>query len=221
VCERCQDLGWLAADVPYGHPDWGQAIECPCGLVARKRSARLDGAFGYSAKLAGYGPGDLRPIKGAGPMIAAVKAFIARPAGWLYLHGPRGTGKTMAASVIVNALRAKGIEAVFVVVPELLGWLKDAFDPTNGRDYDSDWEYIKGVPVLVLDDLGTEAPTAWVEERLYELCNWRYRLELPTVWTSNLCPDGLRDGRLASRLSDVTLCRVVPSGSLDVRRIPR
>ena len=63
--------------------------------------------------------------------------------------------------------------------------------------------------MLVLDDLGTQSMTPWVREKLYQLFNYRTNAELPTVIT--ITADSLEslDPRLASRLRDERLCRVV------------
>lgn len=210
----------MKLEVEFGHPQWGRAVECRCGLVARRRSTRLDAAFGFEG-LRSVRLEDCLQVPGAGPALAAVRRFAADPRGWLYLHGPVGDGKTTLLAGAVNALRARGVEAVFAVVPELLDWLKATFDPASGRSFDEDWAYIRAVEVLALDDLGTENATEWARERIYELFNWRYRQRLPTLVTSNLPPDGLADPRLASRFGDVMLCEAVHCGPHDVRKVRR
>lgn len=204
-----------------GHAKFGQLAECPCGLIRRRRIAKMDEEFGFTVTLQGWRLGDLRPLAGQGDMRKAIAAYAADPKGWLYLHGPFGDGKTTALVVIVNELRAKGFTALFCVVPELLGWLKETFHPESGRRFDEDWDYIKAVPFLGLDDFGTEVGTPWADERLYELLNWRYRCQLPTVVTCNNKPENARDGRLTSRFRDVMFCQVVECGKDDVRRLKR
>ncbi len=61
--------------------------------------------------------------------------------------------------------------------------------------------------LLILDDLGTQSATPWAREKLYQLFNYRYNAELPTVITSSIMPDEL-DQRLYSRMSDRRLCRI-------------
>ncbi len=221
TCPTCGDLGWVRHDVPADHPDFGKLIECRCGLVARRRLARLDETFGFTASLRGRRWDELYPIKGQERALKALSDFIAEPRGWVYLWGPYGDGKTTLLAVAINALRGAGYEAVFCVVPELLSYLRATFEPDSPVRFDETFDYIKSVPVLGLDDLGAERGTEWVGERLYELLGWRYRAELPTLVTSNLAPDALRDPRLASRFGDVRLCRVVFCGQHDVRRLRR
>lgn len=62
-------------------------------------------------------------------------------------------------------------------------------------------------PFLVLDDLGTEKLSDWVQEKLYAILDWRYGQELPTLVTSNLTLAELASHyrahgpRLASRIA--------------------
>ena len=150
-----------------------------------------------------------------------MRRYVANPSGWLYLWGPVGDGKTKLLAIAINALRAAGHEAVFCVVPELLTYLRGTFEPDSDARFDETFDYLKSAPVLGLDDLGAESPSAWVSEKLYELFGWRYRAELPTIVTSNARPELLRDPRLVSRLHDVRLCTVAYCGRTDVRRLCR
>lgn len=220
-CGICGDLGWVRRDVPPEDPAFGRAIECRCGIVARRRLARLDETFGFTVALQRRRWDDLRPIAAQRAALTALCEFICNPRGWVYLHGPFGDGKTTLLAMAINELRSAGQEAVFCVVPELFTYLRGTFRQDSPVSFDETWEYIKAVPILGLDDLGAESGTPWVDEKLYELMGWRYRAELPTIVTSNLAPDALRDPRLASRFGDVALCRVAFCGKHDVRRLRR
>ena len=39
-CAHCKDAGYLRANVPFGHPKFGKAIECEC-LLAKRKADRL------------------------------------------------------------------------------------------------------------------------------------------------------------------------------------
>jgi hypothetical protein len=88
---------------------------------------------------------------------------------------------------------------LFAVVPDLLDHLRSTFGPSSEVAYDERFELVRTVPLLILDDLGTESATAWAREKLYQIVNHRYNLELPTVITSNRSPDSL-DPRVLSRM---------------------
>ena len=90
--------------------------------------------------------------------------FAAKPQGWIVLAGTYGCGKTHLAAAIANAVSARSendIEAMFVVVPDLLDHSRSAFSPQSNISYDRLFDAVKNSPILVLDDLGTESATPW------------------------------------------------------------
>ncbi len=143
--------------------------------------------------------------------------FAASPQGWLVLQGGYGCGKTHLAAAIANAQLAQQRRAMFVPVPDLLDHLRSTYAPDSRVTYDQLFEAVRTTPLLILDDLGTQSATAWAEEKLYQLFNYRYNARLATVVTTNLHLDDL-DPRVASRLSDQALSRVIEIGAPDYRR---
>lgn len=135
----------------------------------------------------------------------AAQAFAEEPAGWLVLGGGYGVGKTHLAAAIANYRDSQGFPTMFVVVPDLLDHLRATFSPNSTVSYDRRFEEVRNAPLLVLDDLGTQATTAWVREKLYQLFNHRYNAALPTVITSASTPDEL-DPRIRARMDDRRLC---------------
>ncbi len=136
------------------------------------------------------------------------EAFAAHPEGWLVFAGPYGTGKTHLAAAIGNYQAALGNPPLMVSVPDLLDHLRASFNPNSQVSLDQRFEEIKNARILILDDLGTQSATPWAREKLYQLFNYRYVAELPTVITSSLTPDEL-DPRIYSRLVDTRLTRIV------------
>jgi DNA replication protein DnaC len=76
---------------------------------------------------------------------------------------------------------------------------------------------VRTVPLLVLDDLGTENATSWAREKLFQIINYRYQERLPTVVTTNHTLDEL-EPRLVSRLADRRYSQVVRIEARDYRR---
>lgn len=216
-CLICRDAGYLRHDVPVGHPDFGKIVPCSCRApdLAAQRQERL-------TRLSNLGPLTrltfatiIRQGRAADPArqeryrrcVEAAEAFAANPQGWLVLLGPPGCGKTHLAAAIANARIAAGEPALFVVVPDLLDRLRSTFAPGSGVTYDELFESARNVPLLILDDLGTQASTPWASEKLFQILNHRYNAQLPTVVTTNRHLEEL-DERLRARLTDPTLSSV-------------
>jgi len=129
------------------------------------------------------------------------RSFAEDPEGWQTFLGEPGSGKTHLAAAIANYRRAQGQPVLFVVVPDLLDYLRSTFSPDSSISYDDLFERVKSAPLLVLDDLGAQSSKPWAEEKLYQLFNYRYNLQLPTVITSNYDLDSI-EKRLRSRILD-------------------
>ena len=124
--------------------------------------------------------------------------------GWLVFQGATGCGKTHLAAAIVNFRYQAKKPALFVVVPEFLDHLRSTFSPESKVTYDQMFERVKTTPLLVLDDFGEQSATQWAQEKLYQVINYRYNAQLPTVITTSLALEQL-DGRISSRLADAKM----------------
>ena len=101
----------------------------------------------------------------------------------LYLSGSFGSGKTYLIAALFNDLAKRNINSALVYYPELLRSLKSSF----GSDYEDKFEFIKKVPLLLLDDIGAENTTSWSrDEVLGPILQYRMEEDLPTFFTSNL-----------------------------------
>ena len=102
----------------------------------------------------------------------------------LYLHGSFGSGKTYLIAALFNELaKKKNIRSVLIYYPEFLRSLKASFQTT----YTEQFNYIKKVPLLLLDDIGAENCSAWArDEVLGPILQYRMDSHLPTFFTSNL-----------------------------------
>jgi DNA replication protein DnaC len=128
-------------------------------------------------------------------------AFAESPKGWLVFWGGNGCGKTHLAAAIVNYRFKMKKPALFIVVPDFLDHLRSTFTPESKISYDHLFEAVKSTPLLVLDDFGRQTTTPWAQEKLYQVINYRYNAELPTVITSNYAPEEL-DSAICSRFRD-------------------
>jgi len=102
----------------------------------------------------------------------------------LYLHGSFGVGKTYFLGAIANALAEKKVKSTILYVPEFLRELKGSF---QDQSFNEKIEYVKKVPVLMLDDLGAESVTSWMrDDVLGTILQFRMLENLPTFFSSNL-----------------------------------
>jgi len=200
--------------------------------IARRdsRVATLRERSGLSKRLKGYTLAnfDHQVSKSTEKAFAKVMDYIMnwkenQEAGrGLYFCGGVGTGKTHLAVAVMNELiQTKRVPSLFVTVPELLDNLRGAYnDP--GRNLDEWMDAVKNADLLLLDDLGSERPTEWVQERLFVIINHRYRESLPTVFTSNIGPENLPaqlGERTASRI--IAMCEGVELAGDDYRETVR
>ncbi|MFQ6099781.1 MAG: ATP-binding protein [Anaerolineae bacterium] len=228
VCPICKGLGYMRADVPVGHPDFGRLVPCTCRMVelAQRRVAALRtlSDLDILAHLTfetfvpeGHG---LPPDKQANLRWAYEEArgFAENPEGWLVLKGGYGCGKTHLAAAIANECVERGQPVLFITVPDLLDHLRASFAPSSPTEYDARFEEVCTVPVLILDDLGTESSTPWAQEKLFQIFNYRYNARLPTAVTTNRELEEI-PLRLRSRLVDPDLARIVSITAPDYRRV--
>ena len=127
--------------------------------------------------------------------------FARTPEGWLVLQGTTGCGKTHLAAAVVNHRYQSGCPALFVVVPEFLDHLRSTFSPESKTSYDQLFERVKTTPLLVLDDFGEQSTTSWAQEKLYQVINYRYNAQLPTIITTSRALEEM-EPRISSRLAD-------------------
>lgn len=101
----------------------------------------------------------------------------------LYLHGNFGSGKTYLISALFNELAHDGVKSAIVFWPEFLRDLKTSFS----LDFKEKFDYIKTVPLLLIDDIGAENTTTWSRDEIFcPLVQYRMQEHLPTFFTSNL-----------------------------------
>jgi hypothetical protein len=119
--------------------------------------------------------------------------------------------------IIANEALERQEQVLFTVVPDLLDHLRATFGPQSTVAYDERFELVRAVPLLILDDLGTESATQWAREKLYQLVNHRYNERLATVITTNLKPEAI-EPRIYSRLCDAACGAIITIVGQDFRR---
>ncbi len=223
----CGGVGYMHQDLPISDPNFGKLVMCGC--LQRKAAAgvqtrlmRLSNLEALKDKtfesfrpegLVGSESKDVASLEMAFRM---AQQYAQELSGWFLLMGSYGCGKTHLAAAIANAAIQRGIETLFLTVPDLLDWLRYSYDAPD-TSFEQRFEEIRNVSLLVLDDLGTQNATPWAEEKLFQIINYRYVQRLPTVVTTNLDLVEI-DGRISSRLLDPALVDKIMITATDYRR---
>ncbi len=211
LCTKCKGAGYLRANVPFGHPNFGKAMACECKEAERKEKRRQQ--LREMSNLDAFRQKTFSTfhvnIQGVQEAYRAALDFETMPKGWLVLSGPNGCGKTHLAAAIANQALDNGAVVLFEAAPDLLDHLRAAFAPAATEVYDQLFSKMREAELLILDDLGAQQSSPWANEKLFQLLNYRYNLSMATVITGN--PKGIQgvDERIRSRLSDTGLVRTV------------
>ena len=228
VCPHCDDTGWKPVEDNGSH----RVARCDCwrDQVGHKRLADANIPKRYRA---------LRRSRNFIAYQRIARTRVAAGASGLptaFLSstrvccssGPPGVGKThLAVAVLKQVMQTTGVAAMFYDTRDLL-----TADPQHLRLRRSGrprWTVIRPVmeaELLVLDDLGAEKTSDWVEETMNLIVNTRYNEQRLTIFTSNYedIPDATRH-ELAALPSRLTGCargstRCANSWRYDGRRLP-
>lgn len=227
LCGRasiCGGLGYVRYDLPVDHPQFGQLFRCPNSTADPQRVDRLrklgnlDAFAGKTFASFFTDPPGLSNTQAQSLKTAydAALNYANAPDGWLLLEGTYGCGKTHLAAAVGNARLQYEDAVLFITTPDLLDHLRNTYGANSEMGYDEMFDRLRSAPMLILDDLGVENPSAWAQEKLFQLLNHRYTYKLPTVITTNADLDAL-DPRIRSRLLDDTIIHRVRISAPDYR----
>jgi len=147
----------------------------------------------------------------------------------LCLIGPPGIGKThIAVAILRRVVTEKQARGLFYDVRDLLRVIRSTYNPVVRTAEMDILRPVMDADLLVLDDLGAEKPSEWVEETMNLIVNTRYNERRPTIFTTNYedLPDEteldalrVRVGyRLHSRLHE--MCEFLEYDGGDYRMLP-
>lgn len=234
VCGRqgdemfCNGLGFYDKDVPHGHPDFNKTFRCPYHPI-QEDAARIEKLRKMSnldsLRDKTFASFESVPVAFSGGEVNAsvdmalntATEYADNLAGrWLVMTGNYGTGKTHLAAAIGNSRVNKGDTVLFMTAPDLLDQLRGSYNQSQEDSYDEMFERVRTCDLLILDDFGTENPSGWAKEKLFQLLNHRYNEKLSTVITTNTDLDTL-DPRLRSRMLDTTFVSRIDIDAPDYR----
>jgi DNA replication protein DnaC len=124
----------------------------------------------------------------------------------IFLCGGYGTGKTYFAFAMVREIFRKYPRIIwprYFTSPDLDSKLLKASKSDEGDSYLVN--NFASQDLLFIDDLGRETKSDRLKRQYFEILNYRYVNELPTILTSNFNLDQLGDvldGAIASRLQE-------------------
>ena len=192
VCERCEGSGFYPVAPARGE----RVSRCPCVAESRPKAAPGVPIEFQDARLETFTE---TPSNRAARQFAL--KWLASEGRDLFLFGAVGTGKTRLACSLLNEAHQAGTAGFFARVPMFLLRLQ----PSDVEQADL-FRRACEVPLLVLDDLGSERETAtdFTRRTLLILYEERHDHGRRTIWTSNqsLVEIGefMQDERLASRI---------------------
>jgi DNA replication protein DnaC len=238
ACPHCDDTGWKLVDGP-ATSDAGQGggpgasarrvTRCDCW---REKAGRTRLAEANIPKRYQHCTIDNFTAYNESLQLAAEQArrlAATFPSGrGLFLEGQPGVGKTHLAVAVLKEVIQAGARGLFYDTRDLLRVIRSTYDPSIRT---TELEILKPVmtaELLVLDDLGAEKTSEWVEETMNLIVNTRYNERRLTIFTSNYAdipddtdPNALlfRIGhRMRSRLHE--MCEFIVLDGADYREMP-
>lgn len=132
------------------------------------------------------------------------ESFTVPGSGNLLLTGSPGLGKTFLSAAVAREVSGDGWSVVYDTAVRIFQRFEDRkFGREEGEEAQGDVARVLTCDLLILDDLGTEMTTAFVQSALYQIINSRLIEHRPTILSTNL-----RVAELSGRYGPQTASRI-------------
>lgn len=121
-------------------------------------------------------------------------------------YGASGRGKTHLALCITQSVKAKGYTVLAIKSIDLLNRLRKCYQSKETDQELQVMRVLKNVELLMIDDIGAEKVTGWVEEKLYEIIDSRHE-RFTTIFTTNLTGE-----EMSKKLGQAIASRIFGTG---------
>lgn len=225
ACPFCDDTGWK----PVEESGVRRVVRCDCWRekVGQQRLADANIPKRYQhCTLTNF----LAYNESLESAVRKAQAVAKDPIGkGLLFEGQPGVGKThLAVAVLKEIIETSHARGLFYDTRDLLRLIRSTYDPSIRTTEIEVLRPVMYADVLVLDDLGAEKTSEWVEETMNLIVNTRYNERRLTIFTSNFedIPDETEPNsllfrigaRMRSRLHE--MCEFVVLDAADYRERP-
>jgi DNA replication protein DnaC len=226
-CEFCDDTGWK----PVDEDGVRRVVRCDCKRAEagqmRLASANIPRRYQHCtiANFTAYN----ESLKKAAAMAERLAQDFPSVGRGLFFEGQPGVGKThLAVAMLKQVIERTGARGIFYDTRDLLRLIRSTYDASTRTTELEILRPVMTADLLVLDDLGAEKTSEWVEETMNLIVNTRYNERRLTIFTSNYkdIPDDtdpnallFRIGhRMRSRLHE--MCDFEVLDGADYRELP-
>ncbi|MDE7219303.1 MAG: ATP-binding protein [Oscillospiraceae bacterium] len=194
VCRRCRDTGWLADGRPCG---------CLMAYYTQEQNRRLSKLLDLGnqsfktfslewftgEKWAEFGRSPLENMRMIQEICQKYAQSFSRRSGNLLFTGAPGLGKTFLSACIAREVSERGFSVVYDTAGHVFQQFESGkFGRENPFEEDPDREVDRylNCDLLIMDDVGTEMLTSFVQSAFYRIVNDRLINGRSTVLSTNL-----------------------------------